>query len=103
MECLIVQLKGRAKIEPGTLRWLNSDDALAVGQNDRVFDDASLVFVHVNAAFRSQYLLQAFLCARLGRWGVVRCGQEAWPYDYEGYNGAGRDHPHGDIIHTKVG
>ena len=102
MESLIIQLKGRAQIEPGALWWLNSDDALAVGQNDRVLDDSFLVFVHVNAAFRSQYLLQAFLCAWLRRWGIVRCGQEAWLYDYEGCNGAGSDHPHEDIIHTKT-
>ena len=88
MECLIVQLKRRAKIEPGTLWWLNCDDSLAVGQNDCVVDDSSLVFEDVNAAFRSQYLLQAFLCGWLGRWVVVRCGQEAWPYDYKGYNDA---------------
>ena len=96
-------MKGRAKIEPGTLWGLNSDDSLAVWQNDRVFDAAASVFVHVNAAFRSQYLLQAFLCTWLGRWVVVRCGQGTGPYDYEGYNDAGSDHPHENIIHTKTG
>ena len=103
MGCLIVQLKGRAKIKPGTLWWLNSDDSLAVGQDDRVLDDSVLIFVHVNAAFRGQYLLQAFLCTWLGRQVVVRCGQEAWPHDYEGYNDAGSDHPYEDIIRAETG
>lgn len=79
MECWIVQLKGRAKVESGTLWWLNSFDSLAVGQNDRIFDDSFIVFVHVNAAFRSQYLLQAFFCGWLRWWGGFSCGQEAWP------------------------
>ena len=100
MEWLIVQLEGRAKVESRILWWLNSDDALAVGQQDRIFDDSSLVFVHVNAAFRSQHLLQALLCARLRRWGVFRCSQEAWLYDNEDYNSAGSDHPHDNSIHV---
>jgi hypothetical protein len=79
LECLSVQLKGRAKVEPGTWWWLNSDDSLAVGKNDRVVDGSSIVFVHVNAAFRGQDLLQAFLCTWLGGRVIFGCGQEAWP------------------------
>jgi hypothetical protein len=84
LECLIVQLKGRAKLEPGTVRWLHGDDSLAVWQSDRAFYVSSMVFVHVDAPFRIQYLIQAFSCAWLRRWVVFRSGQEARPYDYEG-------------------
>lgn len=99
LECWIVQLQGRAKIESGPLWWLNSDDSLTIGQNDRVLDDSCLIFVHVNAAFGSQDLFQAFLCAWLGRWLIVRCGQETWSYDYEGYNDTENDRSHESIIH----
>lgn len=70
LERLIVQLKGRAEIEPGTLWWLYSDGSLAVGQRDRAFDDSSMVFIYVNAAFWIQDVLQAISCARLRRWAV---------------------------------
>jgi len=80
--------------------WLYSDDSLAVGQRDRTFDGPSMVFVHVNAAFRIQYVIQAFSRARLRRRAVLRSGQEAWSYDYEGYDDAERDRPHEHIIHA---
>ena len=75
LECLIVQLKRRAKVKSGALWWLNRDDTLAVGKNDRVSHSPFVVFVHVDAAFGSQHLLQAFLCAWLGRCLIVSCGQ----------------------------
>jgi hypothetical protein len=78
--------------------WLYSDDSLAIGQSDRVFDVSSMVFVHVNPSFRIQHLLQAFPCARLCRRVVFRSGQEAWPYDDEGYDDDERDRPHGSSI-----
>jgi hypothetical protein len=80
--------------------WLYGDDSLAVGQRDRAFDGSSMVLVHVNAAFRMQHLIQAFSCARLRRWAVFRSGQEAWRYDYEGYDDAERDRLHEHIIHA---
>lgn len=82
--------------------WLYSDDSFAVGQRDRAFDGSSMVLVHVNAAFRIQDLIQAFSCARLRRWAVFRSGQEAWSYDYEGYDDAERNRPHEHIIHARL-
>ena len=57
LKCLIVQLKGRAKLHGWTWRWLHLDDSFTVRQNDRAFDIPLIIFVDVNATFLTQYLL----------------------------------------------
>ena len=57
MKCLIVQLKGRTCVEPRTYRRLHLDDSLTIRQIDRAFDVPVMVFVDLNATFRTQYLV----------------------------------------------
>jgi hypothetical protein len=102
LEWPTVQLKGRAKIEPGTLWWLYVDDSLAVGQRDGAFDGSSMVLVHVNAAFRIQDLIQAFSRARLRRWAVFRRRQGARSYGEKDHGNAERNCPHEHIIHAAI-
>ena len=52
-----MQLKGRTKVHGWTWWRLHLDDSFTIRQNGRTFDIPLIVFVDVNATFRTQHLV----------------------------------------------
>lgn len=64
----VVQLQGRAKVEPRDLRWLHGDDAVAIREIGCGMHIAGRIFIDGCAAFRVKNLLQPFFRTGLLRW-----------------------------------
>ena len=96
-ESLIVQLKGRAKVEPWAWGRLDYSATLAVRQIDCAFDVSSMVLVHFYATFRIKYLVQPFPCARLLRRFLPTSEQRPWPYS-SAYDHEADGDPNHEII-----
>lgn len=79
MQCSIVQLQRRPQVDPGTLRWLYLDDAVAIREISRAVHIPGAIHVDGCAAFAVQDLVQSLFRAGLWRWLFPNCEGEVWP------------------------